>query len=97
MDPSVSARIQSMFARDRAMALVFVAALWVTITFVYFAISPLIDSGALRVTLTLGALLLLLFNTMSMFAMIRHYREDRDHIYGLDIRHLDEPEQRERP
>jgi hypothetical protein len=22
--------------------------------------------------------------------MIRHYEEDKDHIYGLDIRHLDE-------
>lgn len=93
MDPTLSARIESMFARDRAMALVFVAVLWITISFVYFAISPLVDSAALRVTLTLGACLLLLFNTVSMFAMIRHYREDRNHIYGLDIRHLDEPEQ----
>jgi len=90
MDPSISARVERMFARDRMMALAFVAVLWITIVFVYFAIAPLITSGAMRLTLFIGALLLLLFNTASMLAMIRHYREDKDHIYGLDIRHLDE-------
>ena len=29
-------------------------------------------------------------------AMLRHYREDRDHIYGLDIHHLDEHRARRR-
>ncbi|MBM3396361.1 MAG: hypothetical protein FJY37_17395 [Betaproteobacteria bacterium] len=90
MDPSLSARVESMFGRDRFMAILFVVVLWITIAFVYFAIAPLINSGALRVTLATGAVLVLLFNTASMLAMIRHYREDKDHIYGLDIRHLDE-------
>jgi len=33
--------------------------------------------------------LLLLFNTASITAMIRHYGNDKEHIYGVDIRHLD--------
>lgn len=90
MDPSVSTRVESMFARDRTMALVFVAVLWITIVFVYFAIAPLIINATMKLVLGIGAVLLLLFNTASMLAMIRHYREDKDHIYGLDIRHLDE-------
>lgn len=90
MDPSVSSRVESMFARDRMMALTCVAVLWITIVFVYFAIAPLVSSGVMKLVLAVGAVLLLLFNTASMFAMVRHYREDKDHIYGLDIRHLDE-------
>ena len=90
MDPSLSARVESMFSRDRLTALAFVLALWITVLFVYFAIVPLVNNGALRSVLIVGAALLLLFNTASMIAMIKHYKEDRDHIYGLDIRHLDE-------
>ena len=42
----------------------------------------------------IGALLILIFNTASMLAMIKHYQADRDHIYGLDIKHLDENRRR---
>jgi nicotinamide riboside transporter PnuC len=90
MDPALSTRVESMFSRDRAMALAFVVVLWLTILFVYFAIAPMIASASLRVVLIIGAALLLLFNTASMIAMIRHYRQDKEHIYGLDIRHMDE-------
>ncbi|MSQ58338.1 MAG: DUF4173 domain-containing protein [Betaproteobacteria bacterium] len=90
MDPALSTRVESMFSRDRAMALAFVVVLWLTILFVYFAIAPLIASPGMRVVLIIGAALLLLFNTASMIAMIRHYRKDKEHIYGLDIRHMDE-------
>jgi hypothetical protein len=31
----------------------------------------------------------LLFNTASIFAMIRHYSGDKEHIYGLDLHYLD--------
>jgi hypothetical protein len=30
-----------------------------------------------------------LFNTASVFAMTKHFKEDKDFIYGLDIHHLD--------
>ena len=64
--------------------------LWVTIGFVYFATDQFIIDNTLRVVLIIGALLILIFNTASMLAMIKHYQADRDHIYGLDIKHLDE-------
>jgi hypothetical protein len=32
----------------------------------------------------------LIFNTASILAMLRHYADDRDFIYGLDLKHLDE-------
>jgi len=32
----------------------------------------------------------LLFNTASIVAMLRHYTSDKHFIYGLDLKHLDE-------
>lgn len=90
MNTDVRARIDAMCSRDKAMAWVFIVLLWVSIAFVYFAIIGFVEDGAMRVVLSIGALLLLIFNTASMLAMIRHYAQDKDHIYGLDIKHLDE-------
>ncbi len=89
-DQSLRSRIDAMLSRDRAMAWIFVVLLWVTIGFVYFAMDQFIIDNTLRVVLIIGALLILIFNTASMLAMIKHYQADRDHIYGLDIKHLDE-------
>ncbi len=89
-DQSLRSRIDAMLSRDRAMAWIFVVLLWIIIGFVYFAIDPFITDATLRVVLIIGALLILIFNTASMLAMIKHYQADRDHIYGLDIKHLDE-------
>ncbi len=93
-DQSLRSRIDSMLSRDRAMAWIFVVLLWVTIGFVYFATDQFITDNTLRVVLIIGALLILIFNTASMLAMIKHYQADRDHIYGLDIKHLDENRRR---
>ena len=89
-DQSLRSRIDAMLSRDRAMAWIFVVLLWVTIGFVYFATDQFIIDNTLRVVLIIGAFLILIFNTASMLAMIKHYQADRDHIYGLDIKHLDE-------
>ena len=93
-DQSLRSRIDAMLSRDRAMAWVFVVLLWVTIGFVYFATDQFITDATLRIVLIIGALLILIFNTASMLAMIKHYQADRDHIYGLDIKHLDENRRR---
>jgi hypothetical protein len=90
MQQDLRSRIDSMFGRDKMMAWIFVVLLWITIGFVYFAIDQFITDGALRAVVALGALLLLVFNTAAIYAMVKHYGEDKDHIYGLDIRHLDE-------
>ena len=90
MDPSLSARTQRMFSRDRTTAWVLVLHLWAVIAYVTFKVDGMVQDGGIRLALYVSALVLVIFNTASIAAMIKHYREDRDHIYGLDIRHLDE-------
>ena len=38
----------------------------------------------------IGGFIVLVLNTAAIMAMLRHYREDRDFMYGLDIKFLDE-------
>ena len=90
IDQALPSRIDAMLSRDRIMAWIFVVLLWITIGFVYLATDQFITDWTLRAVLIIGALLILIFNTASMLAMIKHYQADRDHIYGLDIKHLDE-------
>ena len=77
-----------MFARDRAAAAAFVVALWLVMAFVFVQMIP-VAGPAVGVTLFVGGVLVTLFNTVSITAMIRHYREEKNRIYGLDIEHLD--------
>jgi hypothetical protein len=88
MTQDMQARIQAMFARDRLWATGFVIALWITIIFVMLAVRAYLSSGV-EIVCWIAAALLLLFNTASITAMIRHYGDDKEHIYGVDIRHLD--------
>ena len=39
--------------------------------------------------LLIAGAFVLVFNTAAIVAMLRHYREDRDFMYGLDIKFLD--------
>ena len=90
MDNGMRKRIDSMFARDRLMAGIALLALWITLGYVYFSVSLAAVDPMVRVALTIGAVGVVVFNTASVTAMVRHYKEDKDHIYGLDIHHLDE-------
>jgi sulfite exporter TauE/SafE len=85
-------RIEAMYQRDRAVAYAFVAALWLAIIYVFFQVWPLIPAqySGLGVALLIAGLAVLFFNTASIAAMVKHYEEDKDFIYGLDIKHLDE-------
>lgn len=87
-------RIDSMFSADKRWALVLVVALWASILFVLWMIWPLIADGTARIVILIAGGLLLLFNTASITAMLSHYGEDKDHIYGLDIKYLDEMRKR---
>ncbi len=82
-------RIDAMFAGDRAWAAGVVVVLWITVLFVMFAVRGLMRDPAIEIVCWIGAGLLLLFNTASIIAMVRHYGQDKAHIYGVDIRHLD--------
>lgn len=90
MDYSIRKRIDSMFARDRWMAWIALCLLWITIGYVYTSVDDFVTDASVRIAITVGAFLVLIFNSASILAMIRHYKEDKEHIYGLDIHHLDE-------
>ena len=78
-----------MHRRDVTVAWAFVLGLWFSIIFVAWATWSLAPSGLARIVLLVGGSVVLLFNTAAIMAMLRHYREDRDFMYGLDIKFLD--------
>lgn len=85
----LNARIAVMHKRDVLVAWAFVIGLWFAIIFVAMATWSLAPSGPARVMLLIGGAVILILNTAAIMAMLRHYREDRDFMYGLDIKFLD--------
>jgi hypothetical protein len=83
-------RIDKMHGLDRVGALAFVVVLWVTILFTIISIWSNVQNGGIRALLLVSGGLVLLFNTASIVAMLRHYVNDKHFIYGLDLKHLDE-------
>lgn len=59
--------------------------LWFAIIFVALATWDLAPEGLARTILLCAGAVILLFNTAAIMAMLRHYRQDRDFMYGLDI------------
>lgn len=89
MANDLRSRIDAMYSRDSLWAWGFVAVLWVTVLFVMLAVRPYIPSGGIETVCWIAAAILLLFNTASIGALVRHYGHDKDHIYSIDIKHLD--------
>ncbi len=87
--PASDPRIDTMHRRDVGIAWAFVTGLWFAIIFVLWATWDLAPSGAARAVLLVGGLVVLAFNTAAIVAMLARYREDREFIYGLDLRFLD--------
>ena len=83
-------RIEAMHRRDVQIAWTFVIGLWLSVIFVALATWNLAPNGGARLLLLIAGAIVLLFNTAAIMAMLRHYREDRDFMYGLDIKFLDE-------
>ncbi len=82
-------RISAMHRSDVRIAWGFVLGLWLAVIFVALATWNLAPNGPARVLLLIGGAIILLFNTAAIMAMLKHYREDRDFMYGLDIKFLD--------
>ena len=82
-------RIEKMFAGDKLAASILIAGLWLTVFFVMFAVRGFMPSGQVELLCWVGAAVLLLFNTASIVAMLKHYGQDKAHIYAVVIRHLD--------
>lgn len=87
--PELTERIKKMHNRDITVACAFVTALWLVIIFVALATWNLAPSSTARFILLIGGATILVLNTAAILAMLRHYREDRDFMYGLDIKFLD--------
>ena len=83
-------RIEAMHKRDVQVAWAFVVGLWLAMIFVAYATWDLAPDSAARILLLIGGAVVLVFNTAAILAMLKHYREDRDFMYGLDIKFLDE-------
>lgn len=90
MQESMKVRINKMYRGDIMFAWGFVIALWCSVIFVFFTIDEGITDSTLSTVLMIAGALVLLFNTASILAMVRQYSREKDFIYGLDIRHLDE-------
>lgn len=90
MSETMSARIEAMFRKDKLWALGFVVLLWLSYGFVFLAINSINADSSIRLALIIGGALVVLYNTASITAMIKHYVEDKENIYSIDIRHLDE-------
>ncbi|MBL8710776.1 MAG: hypothetical protein JNL25_16405 [Rhodospirillaceae bacterium] len=89
MTNNMQSRIDAMFSRDRLWAWAFVVALWATLLFVFFSVSGYIEDSNARIVLAIAGLLVGIFNTAAIAAMISHYSHDKNFIYELDIKHLD--------
>ena len=79
-----------MHRRDVQVAWAFVIGLWFCVIFVAYATWDLAPDSMARNLLLIGGAIVLVFNTAAIIAMLRHYREDRDFMYGLDIKFFDE-------
>jgi hypothetical protein len=89
MKQDLKSRIQRMFMQDCCMAWFDVLLLWAVAAFVLYDTLSFIEDPNIRLALYISCGVLVLFNTASVGAMTTHYAEDKDFIYGLDIKHLD--------
>ena len=82
-------RIEAMYQSDKRGAWRLVGLLWIAILFVLFMSWPYIPDSGVKAVVLIAAAAVLVFNTASIGAMVKHYQEDTEFIYGLDIKHLD--------
>lgn len=78
-----------MFSQDCIWASSLLIVLWLLYAFVFYEVWPNTGEGNVSLALLISGGLVLLFNTASIVAMIRHYAEDKQRIYGLDLHYLD--------
>jgi len=90
MNNNIKKRIQNMYVRDCIMAWSDIILIWLAVGFVLISISSIIDDPLIKWVMIISSSLLVLFNTASVASMTKHYAEDKEYIYGLDIKHLDE-------
>lgn len=93
---TLNARIDKMHGGDRIGALAFVVVLWIVVLFVLARIWSNVSDARIAAILIISGGMVLIFNTASIVAMLRHYAGDKHFIYGLDLKHLDEMRRQKR-
>jgi hypothetical protein len=88
--PDLNQRIESMYQADKRNAWILIACLWIVVLFVLFMSWPYIPDAGVKAVALIAAAAVLIFNTASIMAMVQHYQEDKEFIYGLDIKMLDQ-------
>lgn len=88
-DANLDERIEKVYRGDVLGAWSFVLALWLAMGFVAWATWDLAPNENVRYLLIGMGSLVLLFNTAAIGAMVKHYKEDKAFIYGLDLKNLD--------
>jgi len=82
-------RIDALYRSDVRGSVLLVVCLWATVIFVLVMTWPYIPDQGIRIVVAIAAVAVLIFNTAAIVAMVSHYRDDKDFIYGLDIKHAD--------
>ncbi len=85
----IEPRIERFYRRDQWIAVLLVLALVATLCRVWWA-TEFFASRTVRALLAGAGALLIAFNGSSIWALLKHNREDKTFIYTLDIKHLDE-------
>lgn len=89
MNSTMQARIDSMLKRDIAVGVFFASAMWLTLLFVYLVTARIVEDRMVSLVMLASALGLGVLNTLSLMSLISRYRNERQHVYGEDIAHLD--------
>ena len=89
MKQDLQSRIHRMFVQDCIMAWVDVLLLWMAVLFVLYFILQIVQDPSIRLVMYISSFALILFNTASVSAMNKHLVDDKQFIYGLDIKNLD--------
>ena len=89
-EASVVAEMNTMYQRDRMMAVIFVVLLLIVVPFIVIALWQVMPDLATKVLLVVASGVLILYNVASMLALVQNYQRDKDFIYRRDVAHLRE-------
>jgi hypothetical protein len=92
IEAGVRRQMQTMFTRDRLMAVAFVVLLLIAVPFVLVAVWDSVPTTGIKVVLVVSGVVVLIYNVASMVAMVGHFRADLDFVYRRDVANLRERE-----
>lgn len=89
MSSPLELRIEGLARRDRLVAIGFTVLMWLVLVFICLMASAVAPSRLITTVLVCSMLVLGLFNTASLLAMLRRYAANREAIYRPDVENLD--------